>query len=162
MFTAALFVAALFVSQAEAASWQSESRAILRENAYACRNTDVVVDEIVKNEHIAGHIKGLPQDSYDKFKVVFYVKTDRWYAHPYYQTQNPQEGVAYAKIQRDGTFRIPTVRRKIPGSRLAVSVVPAPYVIRSRHYWLRPFLGLFSGVLKYSCSNTVYKLNGEI
>jgi hypothetical protein len=154
----------LIAGQAFAAgrSWQSETRAILKEYKYACRTTELKVDEIVRDSHIAGHLKGIPQDAYNKFKVIFYVKTDRWYAHPYYLPENPEEGVAYAKINDDGTFRIPTVRRRVPASRLAVSVVPASYVIKSQRAWLKPFLGLFGGVFKYSCRGITHKLNGEI
>lgn len=164
IFTSFLFIISFFLaSQAFAGrSWQSETNAILRQYKYACRNTELKVDEIVRDSHIAGHLKGIPQDAYGKFKVIFYVKTDRWYAHPYYQSENPQEGIAYAKINDDGTFRIPTIRRPIAASRLAVSVVPAPYVIKSQRAWLKPFLGLFGGVFKYSCRGITHKLNGEI
>ncbi len=164
IFTSFLFIISFFLaSQAFAGrSWQSETNAILRQYKYACRNTELKVDEVVRDSHIAGHLKGIPQDAYNKFKVIFYVKTDRWYAHPYYLPENPEEGVSYAKINDDGTFRIPSVRRRVPASRLAVSVVPAPYVIKSQRAWLKPFLGLFGGVFKYSCRGVTYKLNGEI
>jgi len=149
-------------ASASASSWQRETTALLRKHKYACRNAELKVDEIVTNGHIKGHIKGLPQAALENFKVIFYVKTDRWYAHPYYQSENPQEGIAYAKLNDDGTFQIPTVRRQIPASRLAVSVVPQPYVIKSQRAWLKPFLGLFGGVFKYSCRGITHKLNGEI
>jgi hypothetical protein len=149
-------------TSAFASSWQRETNALLRKYKYACRNLDLKVDEIVSDVHIKGHLKGLPQEAIDDFKVIFYVKTDRWYAHPYYQSENPQEGIAYAKINQDGTFQVPTVLRRVPASRLAVSVVPKPYVIKSQRAWLKPFLGLFGGVFKYSCRGITHKLNGEI
>ncbi len=82
--------------------------------------------------------------------------------HPYFQPENPEEGSAFAKIQADGSFRIKTVKRNVTASRLAVSVVPEPYVISSQSRWLRPFLGLFGGVFKYSCRGVVVPLNGEL
>lgn len=157
-----LFMIFSFEAPAASASWVSETRSILREHRYACRSSQVRVDEIVRDSHIAGHVRGLPQDAYQDFKVIFYVKTDRWYAHPYFNTQDPQEGVDFARLRDDGTFRIPSVRRRVPASRLAVSVVPAPYVIRSQLRWLRPFLGLFRGVFKYSCTGTVVRVHGEL
>ncbi len=158
------FLAMIFSLQTPAAvtGWVSETRSILREHRYACRSTLVRVDEIVRDSHIAGHVRGLPQNAYRDFKVIFYVKTDRWYAHPYFSSENPQEGVHYARLQQDGTFRIPSVRRAVAASRLAVSVVPAPYVIRSQSRWLRPFLGLFGGVFKYSCAGVVVPVSGEL
>ena len=93
------------------ANWKKESRRILRENSYACRNSELKIEEIVSDSHISGMIKGLPQEALEDFKVLFYVKTNRWYAHPYFQPENPQEGLAYAKINEDGTFRIKTIKR---------------------------------------------------
>ncbi len=144
------------------ASWIKETRKILRDNSYACRNSELKIEEIVSDSHISGVIKGLPQDAIEKFKVLFYVKTNRWYAHPYFQPENPQEGYAYAKINQDGTFRIKTIKRAVTGSRLAITVVPTPYVIKSQSRWLKPFLGLFGGVFRYSCRGLVVPLNGEL
>ncbi len=144
------------------ADWKKESRRILKENAYACRNAELKIEEIVSDSHISGIIKGLPQESIENFKVLFYVKTNRWYTHPFFQPENPQEGLAFAKINKDGTFRIKTVKRAVPASRLAVTVVPTPYVIKSQSRWLKPFLGLFGGVFRYSCRGLVVPLNGEL
>ena len=156
------FVSMMFVWNVQAASWKSQTKAILREYSAECRNSEVTVDEIIKDDHIAGHIRGLPQDSYDKFKVIFYVKTNRWYVHPYFQPENPEAGSAYAKINSDGSFRIKTVKRNVNASRLAVSVVPTPYVIADQRFLLNPFLGLFGGVFKYSCRGVTVPLHGEI
>jgi hypothetical protein len=161
-FSFVLAFSALFLSSDLWANWKNESRKILRENSYACRNSELTIEEIVADSHISGVIKGLPQESLEDFKVIFYVKTNRWYVHPYFQPENPQEGLAFAKINSDGTFRIKTVRRAVAASRLAVSVVPAPYVIRGQSAWLRPFLGLFGGVFRYSCRGLVVPLNGEL
>jgi len=158
----ALFLCVLVMPTFAHASWKKEARRILRENSYACRNSELKIEEIVSDSHISGIIKGLPQESLDNFKVLFYVKTNRWYAHPYFQPENPQEGLAYAKIKPDGTFRIKTVKRAVTGSRLAVTVVPTPYVIKSQSFWLKPFLGLFGGVFRYSCRGLVIPLNGEL
>ena len=144
------------------ANWVRETRQILKENSYACRNSELKIEEIVSDSHISGVIKGLPQDALDDFKVLFYVRTNRWYVHPYFQPENPQEGLAYAKINKDGTFRIKTVKRAVPASRLAVTVVPSPYVIKAQTRWTRPFLRLFGGVFRYSCRGLVVPLNGEL
>ncbi|MFN9113443.1 MAG: hypothetical protein ACK5XN_25505 [Bacteroidota bacterium] len=162
--TLLFFMAMLFAWQAPAAtrSWKKETKAILKEYQYACRNSQVMIDEIVKDGYISGHVVGLPQDAFEKFKVIFYVKTNRWYVHPFYQPENPTEGSAYAQIKPNGRFRIKTVKRNVDASRLAVSVVPAPYVINDQKLWLKPFLGLFGGVMKYSCRGVVVPLNGEI
>jgi hypothetical protein len=157
-----IFAGMLFAIDAPAAGWRKETRAILREYEIECIESEVEIDEIVKNSHISGHIKGLPQSAYDQFKVIFYVKTNRWYVHPFYQPEKPEEGVSFAAIKNDGTFKIQTIKRRVDASRLAVSVVPAPYVIKSQQRWLRSFLGLFGGVFKYSCNGVVVPLKGEI
>ncbi len=56
------------------ASWKSETKAVLKEYNYACKNTEVTIDSIVANEHIKGHITGLPTEAVETFKV--YLGTD--------------------------------------------------------------------------------------
>jgi hypothetical protein len=126
-----------------------------------CRTAEVHVDELVKNSHIKGHIKGLPTEAYAKFKVVFYVKTNRWYVHPYSYYENQEEGYSYSNINENGEFRVKTLRRDVPSRKLAVVVVPKSYKIRAQKFWLKPLFGIFGGVLKNQCTNTIIEGNGD-
>lgn len=126
-----------------------------------CKNSVVTVDEIVKNSHIKGHVKGLPTDALNKFKAVFYVKTNRWYVHPYTDTPNYGEGYSYSNLNLNGEFFIKTVRREVPSNKLAVVIVPKSYKISAQRWLLNPFLGIFGGVLKNKCTHTIISGNGD-
>ncbi len=150
----------LFLSAAILLSTSSFAN-VLIDYANECRNTTVTVDEIVKNSHIKGHVTGLPTDSLDKFKVVFYVKTNRWYVHPYVYSPEQGEGYSYSNLNTNGEFQIKTVRRNVPATKMAVVVVPKSYVIHSQRLTLRPFLGFWGGVLKNQCNHTIVQGNGD-
>lgn len=154
-------VLALAFSSSVFASWQSDSRKILKEYKAECRNTEVVVDEIVRDSHIKGHIVGLPTEAYQDFKVVFYVKTNRWYVHPYTYYEGQEAGFSYSNLAADGSFEVKTVRRDVPSKQMAVVVVPKTYKIASQKFWLRPLFGFIGGVLKYQCNHTLVNGNGE-
>lgn len=139
----------------------SETKAILKEYKNECKSTVVTVDEIVKNSHIKGHITGLPTEAFEKFKVVFYVKTNHWYVHPYTWAEGQEEGYSYSNLQADGSFWVRTVRRDVPSQKLAVVVVPKSYKIKSQKWWLKPILGFFGGVLKDQCNHTIVPGNGD-
>lgn len=152
---------ALSFSLTANASWRSDTKKTLKEYKNECRTTEVTVDSIVKNESIQGHIKGLPQDAYSKFKVVFYVKTNRWYVHPY-QFQNGQDqGLSYANLKSNGTFSVKTVRRDVPSKQMVAVLVPKDYKIKSQRLFLKPFLGFIGGILKYECAHTLVQGNGD-
>ncbi len=153
-----LIALTLMIGQSAFASWKSETKAILKEYAYACKNVEVNIDSIVRNEQIKGHIKGLPQEALEKFKVVFYVKTNRWYIHPY-EGQTP--GYSYSDLAEDGSFEIKTVRREVPAKQLAAVLVPKPYVARSQRFLLKPFLGFIGGVLKFQCNSKIVSGTGD-
>jgi hypothetical protein len=142
-------------------AFAGETKRILTEYENECSTTQVVVDEIVRDSHIKGHISGLPQDAYEKFKVVFYVKTNRWYVHPYAFYQGQEEGYSYSNIHADGSFWVRTVRRQVPSKKLAVVVVPRSYQIMSQQWWLKPLFGRFGGVIKNQCSHTIVDGNGD-
>jgi hypothetical protein len=144
-----------------AASWKKESQSILNEYAYACQNTEVRVENIVMNDHISGAVVGLPTEALDKFKVVFYVKTNRWYVHPFQHYQGQQEGYSYARLNSKGQFKIKTVRRQVPAKQLAAVLLPMPAKISPQKWWLNPILGVFGGVLKYQCAHTLVDGNGD-
>ena len=158
MNTLTFLILSLFTLNAFAAD---ETRTILHEYHNECRNTEVKVDEIVKNSHIKGHIVGLPSTSFEKFKVVFYVKTNRWYIHPYSYYEGQEQGYSYSNIDANGHFKVKTVRRDVPSKEMAVVVVPRSYKIHRQKFWLRPLFGVFGGVLKHQCNHTIVKGNGD-
>ena len=143
------------------ASWQSDTRKVLKEYSYACKNTEVTVDSITANESIKGHIKGLPVDAYDKFKVVFYVKTNVWYIHPYAYYEGQEEGYSYSNLNANGEFSVKTVRRAVPSKELAAVLVPKTYKIKAQKWWLNPLLGFIGGILKWDCAYVRVSGNGD-
>lgn len=153
-----LLTFALLTVQSAWASWKSETKAILKEYAYACKTAEVSIDSIVRDDLIKGHVKGLPQDAYEKFKMVFYVKTNRWYVHPFI---SQEAGVGHALIKEDGSFEIKTIKRDVPAKQLAAVLVPKPYEVRSQRFILRPLFGFIGGVLKYQCNHKLVQGNGE-
>jgi hypothetical protein len=134
---------------------------LLREFKNECKTTEIFVDEIVKDSYIKGHVEGLPQEAYKKFKVVFYVKTNRWYVHPYLYDEGQEEGLSYSNLDSNGEFRVKTVRRAVPAKALAVVVVPKSYKIKSQKLFLKPMLGIFGGVLQKKCAHTIIQGNGD-
>lgn len=143
------------------ASWKSETKAVLKEYKDTCKNAWVTVDQIIPNETIKGHVTGLGPDDMEKFKVVFYVKTNRWYVHPYAYYEGQQEGYSYANLNAFGEFSVKTIKRAIPSKELAAVVVPKQFKIASQKFWLKPILGFIGGVLKYQCTSTIVKGNGD-
>lgn len=151
----------LLMSSLASAGWKQEARAILKEYNYACNNSEVIIDSISRNEWIKGHVNGIPTEALSKMKMVFFVKTNRWYVHPYTYTEGQEEGYSYTYLNADGTFKIKTIRRDVPAKKLAAVLVPRPYQIQNQHIWLNPFLGIFGGITKYSCNYTVVNGNGD-
>jgi hypothetical protein len=143
------------------ASWKSETRSVLKEYKYACDDTQVTVDSIVANDHIRGHISGLPTEAYDKFKVVFYVKTNIWYVHPYAYYEGQEEGYSYSNLNAEGEFQVKTVKRAVPSKELAVVLVPKSFKIKAQKWMLNPLFGVLGGILKYDCSNVLVPGNGD-
>lgn len=78
------------------------------------------IHEIEKEESIKGTVTGLTVGGTAAYKVVVYVKTDRWYIHPY---ESGGEGKSWAAVMPDGTWKIPTVRREFPASKIAALLV---------------------------------------
>lgn len=155
------FLALVLSSLSAQASWRSDSRAILKEYKSECRNTVVTVDEIVKNSHIKGHVTGLPTESFDQFKVVFYVKTNRWYVHPFTYYEGQEEGYSYSNLNNNGEFWVKTVKRDVPSKELAAVVVPRSFKIKAQKWWLKPLLGIFGGITKFQCNHTIVPGNGD-
>lgn len=143
------------------AGWKSDTRKTLKEYSYACKSTQVSIDSIVANDWIKGHVTGLPAEGINQFKVVFYVKTNHWYIHPYQYYQGQQEGYSYANLSAGGEFKVKTLKRAVPSKELAAVVVPKSFKISSQKWWLKPILGFIGGVLKYQCSSVIIPGNGD-
>jgi hypothetical protein len=158
-FTAIAF--SLLLSFPSFANWKQQTRETLKEYAYACPATEVVIDSIVRNDLIKGHVRGLPTDAYDKFKVVFYVKTNIWYIHPYQYYPGQDEGYSYSNLNSKGEFQVKTVLRQVPADALAAVLVPKSFKIRNYRGWLRPLFGFVGGVLKFQCSHGMVEGNGD-
>lgn len=139
-----------------------KSNMVLEEYDYACRNVEVRVDRIIRNKSIEGHVKGLPTNAHKLFKVVFYVKTNRWYIHPYAHTSDQTgDGHSFTYLNSDGTFQIKSIRRDVPSKSLAVLLVPRQWKIKNQSLRLYPLWGIFGGLTKGSCSHTVVAGNGN-
>ena len=80
----------------------------------------IKIDEIVKDSHISGQVTGLDADSVEKYKVLVFVRTDQWYLHPY---ASGGEGLSWARVKPDGTWRISTVLRGFASSAVAAVLV---------------------------------------
>lgn len=80
--------------------------------------------EIVENSHIVGRVTGLDPAQHDQYKVLVYVKTDKWYIHPY---ERGGEGLSFAKINKDGTWSIGTVKRQFLADLVAALLVRKDY-----------------------------------
>lgn len=72
---------------------------------------------------LEGRVEGLPPRDVDKYKILVYVLTDKWYIHPYAENR---EGSGYARIQPDGSWSIRTVFRGYQAYRVAFLLVKAP------------------------------------
>lgn len=84
----------------------------------------VQILEIVENSRIAGRVFGIPADRTEHYRVVIYVKTDKWYIHPY---ERGGKGLSFAIINRDGTWQIETVKRAFLADFVAALVVDREY-----------------------------------
>lgn len=151
----------LLIAANSFASWRSETKSVLKEYKYACNSTEVAVDSIIANEWIKGHVTGLPTEAYDKFKMVFYVKTNIWYVHPYAYYEGQEEGYSYSNLTAKGEFKVKTIKRAVPSKELAAVLVPKSFKIKSTKWWLNPLFGFLGGVLKYDCSNVIVPGNGD-
>lgn len=84
----------------------------------------ISIDGIASNVDIKGKVTGLTADTVKNHKVVVYVKTDKWYIHPY---AAQGEGASWASIAPDGSWVIGTVLRQFPASHVAALLVKKDY-----------------------------------
>ena len=108
------------------------------------QEVSVSIDGIVANDRIFGTVRGLQDHA--RFKIVVYVKTDRWYVHPY---ADAGEGKSWARISRDGGWTIGTVQREFPATAIAAIVVAADFREPSVSENVRniPHVGIYSTTL---------------
>ncbi len=140
-------------SQATNMQWKALSKKILSQHTEECKNLKINVSEIVKNSHIQGAVTGFKETSLDDFKVLFYVRTENWYVHPYEYNPAQPSGYSYSDFAAGGTFWIRSVFRT-PAKEMAVIVVPSPHFIYNKSSGLK-------GLLKYACNYVVVPGNGD-
>ncbi len=80
--------------------------------------------DIEPNQYITGKVEGLDQEQYSQFKILVYVKTDKWYIHPY---DRGGEGMTYASINSDGFWKIKTVKRTFEADFVVAALVRNDY-----------------------------------
>ncbi len=149
-----ILVTGLLVSAAtHAMEWQALSQKILDQHAEECKNAEIKVTEIVRNNHIKGSVKGLKETSLENFKMIFYVKTNRWYVHPYEFNPSQPSGYSYSDLTTGGDFWIRSVFRT-PAKEMAAILVPAPHYIYKNQRSLK-------SLLKYACKHVIVPGNGD-
>jgi hypothetical protein len=85
----------------------------------------VTITQITENSRIRGKMTGIPADRVGDYKVLVYVKTDRWYIHPY---ERGGDGLSWASVNSDGSWQIATVKRQFLADYVAALVVRREYV----------------------------------
>ncbi len=78
----------------------------------------IKIEEIVQDEYIKGKVTNLKDPQ--RYKVLIYVHTDKWYIHPY---AGQDEGMSWAAIRKDGSWSIPTVKRQFKANKIAALIV---------------------------------------
>lgn len=148
--TALTFSAATYATDLQ---WKETSRKILEQHAEECKKAEINVTEIVKNNHIKGFVTGLAESSLEDFKMIFYVKTNNWYVHPYQYNQNQPTGYSYSDLTTGGNFWIRSVFR-VPAKEMAAILVPSPHFIYAQKRSLKD-------LLKYACKHVIVPGNGD-
>jgi hypothetical protein len=151
-----ILVTGLMISvstQATDLQWMDLSKKILQQHAEECKNADIKITQIVKNSHIQGKVTGLAETSLEDFKVIFYVKTNRWYVHPYQYNQNQPSGYSYSDLTAGGNFWIRSVFR-VPSKEMAAILVPSPHLIYAKKKNIKD-------LLKYACKHIIVPGNGD-
>lgn len=80
---------------------------------------------VLKNQFITGEVGRINPNDYDEYKVLIYVRTDRWYIHP---LATPVEGKGFAKIQQNGKWKIKTIWREHIAYEVAALLVRKEYM----------------------------------
>lgn len=97
---------------------------VAQASAVLAQEVSITIGKIVENQQISGSVGGLAPQDYKNYKVVVYVHTDKWYIHPY---AGQDEGLSWASIQSNGTWRIKTVKREFKADKVAALLVKRNY-----------------------------------
>lgn len=89
------------------------------------RDIRVTMDDFVSGVSISGRVTGLKPEDVDKYKILIYVLTDKWYIHPYAENV---ERRGYASVKGDGRWTLRSVNRGHNPFKLAILVVPKDVV----------------------------------
>ena len=81
------------------------------------------ITKLLPNVSIEGQVRGLTGDA-AKYKVIVFVKTDKWYIHPF---THGGEGLSFASVKSDGSWQIKTVRREFPADEVVALLVETSY-----------------------------------
>lgn len=90
--------------------------------AQAQSGVSVTIESISSGVQITGKVTGLTDAARKSHKIVVYVKTDKWYIHPY---ASGGDGKSWASIGSDGSWKIGTVKRESSASSISALVVPS-------------------------------------
>ncbi|MBI4690820.1 MAG: hypothetical protein HY754_11250 [Nitrospirae bacterium] len=93
-------------------------------SAFSQTEPSITILKIESDNFIKGKVEGLRPEEYANYKVIVYVKTDKWYIHPY---ERGGAGRSYANINQDGTWTIGTVKREFPADYVAALLVRSDY-----------------------------------
>lgn len=126
-------------------SWVAMTKKILAAHAGECKVAQIKIEEIVKNSHIKGSVTGLKESSLENFRMIFYVKTNSWYVHPYQFNESQPSGYSYSDLSSGGNFWIRSVFRT-PSKTMVAILVPSPHVIYAKKSNLKD-------LLKYACKH---------
>src|SRR5436190_23839497 len=83
-------------------------------------DVQISIDKIEKNDSVRGTVSGLTTAGRDQLRVVVYVKTDKWYIHPFTQGG---DGKSFASIDAHGRWTIGSEFRGLAASAVAALVV---------------------------------------
>lgn len=92
-------------------------------------DTTINILEIEENEFIKGNITSLPDGKPEDYKIIVYVKTDKWYLHPY---ERGGPGKSYATLESKDescpcSWIIQTVKRDFLADYVAAFLVKKAY-----------------------------------
>jgi hypothetical protein len=98
--------------------------AVLKPDRLEEGKTKVIMEGFKSGASISGRVIGIKPEEVQKYKVLVYVLTDKWYIHPYAENT---EGRGYARVKTDGTWGLLTVNRGHHPTKLAMLVAPKDF-----------------------------------
>lgn len=88
------------------------------------KSATIEIEEFLAGKHIRGSVKGLPPSRCGDYKVLIYVRTDKWYIHPY---ANGGDGLSFATLNPSCHWKIETVTRSPVPTEIALLLVDKKY-----------------------------------